>query len=137
MISNDEVQSALITYIKSKPAVTGALLAGEAEIREDQWQGDVFTYPCVRLRLISNVPLGATKECSVARVRMSWMVFSESSNSAEADRIAGVIYEELHRKQFVSNSIQFYLRGVDLIPAARINERTWRSEVLMDGTIGG
>jgi hypothetical protein len=58
------------------------------------------------------------------------LAFSEEASSQQADRIAGIIADELHDKQFTSNGIAFGVRTSDLIPAVRTDERTWRSENL-------
>jgi len=134
MITNDQIQSALVTYTKSRANITSAL-GNSVEIREDQWQGQDFSYPNIRIRIISNASLGNTKECHLANVRVSWMVFSESPNSKEADKIAGVIYNEFYGKQFRYDGILFYCQGLDLIPAMRIDERTWRSEAIFEVTV--
>lgn len=134
-IRNDQIQSALIAYAKGKSNITDEITDGAEEIREDQWQGTTFTYPNVRLRLISNVPIshkGCRHDISIA-----WMVFSESSSSLEADRIAGIISNELHTRQFTSNNFAFSLRTTNLVPAMRVDDRTWRSEVLMNGIVSG
>ena len=61
------------------------------------------------------------------------MVFSESDNSLQADRIAGIINNELNGKQFITDNIAFSLRMTNLIPALHITEKTWRAECLMSG----
>jgi len=130
MIPNDEIQAALVAYAKSKATILSKL-SDTAEIREDQWQGRTFTYPAVRLRLVSNKPL----ECS-QELEFAWQVFSENSSSQQADDICGTINDEFHRKSFDSNGLRF--TGVicsDLIPAFRMNERTWRAECLMRATM--
>ena len=64
-------------------------------------------------------------------------MFTEDSSSLEADQIAGIISTELHTRQFSSNNFAFSLRLTNLVPAIRIDERTWRSEVLMSGIVSG
>lgn len=130
MIPNDEIQAALLDYAKSKSSITGALTDSD-EIREDQWQGREFSYPAVRIRLIANRSLECNQE-----IEFAWQVFSENSSSQQADDICGIINDEFHRKSFVSNGIRF--TGVlcsNLVPAIRIDERTWRAESLMEATM--
>ena len=55
----------------------------------------------------------------------------------QADRIAGIIQDELHDKPFSQGSLLIALRTDDLIPATRSNMRTWKSEVLMNGIVSG
>lgn len=143
MIRNDELQAALVARLKANTTITPLLGSGmyadetwERDIREDQWQGTPFVYPNIRVRLLPMTALG-DKDCPQVRFSVSLLVFSESGNSLEADRIAGIINNELHGKSFVSNSIEISTRLASLIPAVRSDERTWRSEVLMNGIASG
>ena len=129
--SNDEIQAALLAYIKSKTSITSVITS--TEMREDQWQGTTFTYPAIRIRMISNVP--SNTNCNYNNISVSIMVFTEDASSQNDDKIAGIINETLHDKSFVSNGIAFYLRTTNLIPAFRSDIRTWRSEVLMNGIV--
>jgi len=129
--SNDEIQAALLAYIKDKATITAVITS--TEMREDQWQGTTFTYPAIRIRMISNVP--SDTNCNYNNISVSFMVFTENASSQEADRIAGIINQALHDKSFVSNNIAIFLRTTNLIPAFRSDIRTWRSEVLMNGIV--
>jgi hypothetical protein len=128
VLRNDQVQSAWITRLKANTTVL-AELDDNDEIREDFWQGDKFTYPNIRVRVISNTPQ-AGRDCNLHDIVISTMVFSEEPSSQQADRIAGIIMTELHDRQFTSNGIAFGVRTSDLIPAVRTDERTWRSEAI-------
>ena len=143
MIRNDQIQSALISKLKANTTITPLLASGtyadetwERDIREDQWQGTAFGYPNVRVRLLPSSPIG-DKDCSIVKFSVSFLVFSESGSSLEADQIAGIINNELHGKTFTSNSIVISLRLESLIPAIRSDINTWRSEVLMNGIASG
>lgn len=136
MVRNDEAQAAIIAYLKSKTAITDLLTAGATEIREDTWQGDVFTYPNIRVRLIDNIPQDG-RDCNLHRVIFSCMAFSEEYSSLQADQIAGIIVETLHDTSFYSNNFHFSLRGTSLVPAIRSDERTWRSEAIMSALVSG
>ena len=133
MRRNDEIQAALIAWAKANTTITAEV--GADEIREDQWQGDGFAYPNIRLRLISNNPL--TPDCNYSTVSLSWLVFSEDNSSLEADRIAGIISNELHEKSFQSNNIAFMFNVTNLVPAIRSDRNTWRSEVIVNGVASG
>lgn len=134
MKSNNEVQAAFVSYLKSNSTITGTVSA--AEIREDQWQGREFDYPNIRVRLISNTPIGS-ESCGLSRVALSVMVFTEDASSLNADRIAGIINLVLHGRSFSSNGIAFACRTTNLIPALRSDIQEWRSEVLMNATVIG
>lgn len=135
MLRNDEIQTALIAKLKGNATIV-ALLSSSEDIKEDQWQGADFIYPAVRLQLNSNQPL-AGGDCRHLRIGLSILVFSESDNSLEADKIAGIINNELHEKQFSSNGIAISLRTTNLIPAVKSDVRTWRSQILMTGIASG
>jgi hypothetical protein len=61
------------------------------------------------------------------------MAFSESDNSLQSNKIAGIINNELNGKQFIASNIAFSLRMTNLVPAIRIDAKTWRAECLMSG----
>ena len=139
MQRNDLIQSAIVAYLKSQATVL-AELKDPDEIREDQWQGSTFTYPNIRVRLISNIPL--ENNCDGSTVVMSILAFSEEASSHEADRIAGIINTALcgseeKGKSFEYQSIRFSTFPNNLIPAIRSDKNTWRSEVLIRATVSG
>ena len=129
--SNDEIQAALLAYIRTKATITAVITS--AEMREDQWQGTTFTYPAIRIRMISNVP--SSMQCNYNNISLSFLVFTEDASSQNADRIAGIISQALHDRSFSSNNIAFYLKTTNLIPAIRSDKTTWRSEVMMNGIV--
>ena len=135
MLRNDQVQAAIVAYIKAQSTITAELKDGADEIREDNWQGREFTYPNIRVRLISNEP--ADPECNLHSVTLSFLVFSEDPSSQEADRIAGIINNTLHGRSFQSNNISFSMRTTSLVPAIRSDERTWRAETLIQASASG
>jgi hypothetical protein len=108
---------------------------GEDEVREDFWQGREFTYPNIRIRLISNTP--ADPECNLHSVTLSFMVFSEDPSSQEADEIAGIINNTLHGRSFQSNNISVSMRTTSLVPAIRSDNNTWRAETIMTASASG
>ena len=131
----DQVQAGLISYLKGKSDVTDELvtpanLTGADEIREDHWEGAEFTYPNIRVRLISNVPVD--DGCQLSKVAVSFMCNSEDYSSQEADRISGIINNTLHGNSFSSNSIAFSARLTNLLPARKTDVRTWTSEAIFN-----
>ena len=128
MLRNDQIQAAWVDYLKDNTNILAELTDND-EIREDFWQGPTFTYPNIRVRIVSNTPQEG-RDCNLHDVVIGTLAFSEEASSQQADRIAGIIMTELHDKQFTSNGIAFGVRTSDLIPAVRTDERTWRSEAL-------
>ncbi len=135
MLGNDEIQAAYIAYLKNLSDITEEIPAGSDEVREDQWQSKNFTYPNIRVRLISNDPDLA--QCDLHSVLLSNMVFSEEYSSQQADKIAGIIGITLHERSFVSNGIAFTTTVTDLVPAIRCDAQTWRSEAIMNAKVSG
>ena len=138
MLRNDEIQTAIIAYLKAKSAIYSLLITidnttGYQEIREDQWQGTEFDYPNIRVRMISNAPFGDSDQCDASTFTVSIMVFSQDYSSQEADKISGIISTSLHAKSFIQGSVSMFLRTTNLIPAVRSDTLTWRAECLMQG----
>ena len=59
MITNNTIQAALISKLLANITITAELDDAE-EIRENEWQGTAFSYPNIRVRIISNDPLENT-----------------------------------------------------------------------------
>jgi hypothetical protein len=136
MLRNDQIQAAIIAKLKANTTIV-AELASSAEIKEDQYQGTEFSYPGVRVQLNSNEPLTQDANCHHTRIGLSILVFTEDDNTLEADRIAGIIHNELHAQQFTQSGIAISLHTTNLIPAIRSDIRTWRSQILMSGIASG
>lgn len=129
----DEIKMGLIAYLKARTAITNLLYNDDAdEIKEFMWQGTVANYPGVRLRI--NAPVSPFANCNLINFSASILVFSEKDSSAEADYIAGIIANTMRGTAFHSSGIAFTSRVTNIVPAIRQDERTWRSEVLMNGT---
>jgi hypothetical protein len=133
MINNLSIQTALVAYLKSKAAITAVVSV--TEIREDQWQGTEFSYPNIRVRMISNRP--RETNCDVSEVNFAIQIFSQQDSSIEAEQIAVIINTALHARSFESVGIRFSVQTMNQIPAFRQDVRTWRSELLMRATATG
>jgi len=129
----DEIKMGLIAYLKSKTAITSLLYNDDDdEIKEFMWQGTVANYPGVRLRI--NPPVVPFANCNIINFSASILVFSEKDSSAEADYIAGIIANTMRGTSFHSSGIAFTSRVTNVVPAIRQDERTWRSEVFLNGS---
>lgn len=131
---NDQIKAGIVAKLKANATIL-AELNDTSEVRESQWQADNFSYPNIRVRAISNKP--TMGNCNLSTIQIGIAVFSEEDSSQEADRIAGIIANELHTQSFTSVAIKFALSVGDLNPAIRIDENTWMSEVLVNGTANG
>ena len=136
MLRNDQIQGAIIAYLKNLSDITDSLSPNDAdEIREDQWQSKNFKYPNIRVRLISNDINPA--QCDLHSVLFSCLAFSENTSSQQADEIAGIIGITLHERSFLSNTLAFTTTVTDLVPAIRSDLRTWRSEAIIKASVSG
>lgn len=135
IVRNDQIKSAIVARLKSNVTVLSQL-KDTTEIREAQWQERSFSYPNIRVRVIESLPTAAN--CNFSTIKVSIGVFSEDASSQEADRIAGIIGNELHTQSFTSATIHFSGLLVEkLIGAIRVDDRTWMSEIILSGTANG
>lgn len=131
-LTNDVIQAAMIAWLKTKPLITAEVVSPE-EIKEDQWGGSVYSYPGIRVRLISNIPTGhqgCPQTCTIGV-----QVYTEDASSLNADRIAGIIAKEIHDNSFIQNSIQLGIQVTNLVPAYHRDAQTWMAEVLLSANI--
>lgn len=140
MIPNNTVQAAIILFLKSKVAITSLLVdnAGVAhpdEIREVEWQGDTFAYPNIRVDLGTQTDAIEETNCDISNITFSILIFSELYSSKEANSMAGVIANIIHKKSMTSGGVQFVRIICTLVPAIRKDERTWRSEIICQSSI--
>lgn len=127
MIDIIDVQSAWISRLKSLTSIT-SLLANADEVREDSWKGDVFLYPNIRVKVIEILP-NINAQCWDESSTIL-KIFSEEKTSREADLIAGVVAEYLHKRSFSQNSIKFWSSVVErLVGADPIGDTVWKAEV--------
>lgn len=136
MIDNRVIQTDFITYLKGQ-ATLSALLAGgtNAEVREDQYQGTVFSYPAIRVAVLSQDPIVEREQCDHARLTLTIRCFAEGASSRPADNLAGVVNSILHRHQMQGTGWYAWIRSTSLIGAIRLQERLWRSEAMFAGVV--
>lgn len=134
LITNNEIQAAIVTWLKSRTLITNELYDSE-QIKEEQYQGTLSVYPAIRVRLISNKP--ENKQGCVQPITLGIQVYTEDSSSKNCDKIAGIIGKELHSKQFSVSGFLFGMFITDLVPAYRRDAQTWMSEVLIKADVAG
>ena len=128
MVSNDIIQAALLAKVQSITALTAALADGANGIKQLNYKGTDFGYPCVRLALEGQTEI-AEMSCP-SQVDFSFYVFSEKSSSKEADQIAGIIVSAIRGLSFQQGTVKFVkIRIVENIPAIAQDEVTWRSQI--------
>ena len=131
MISDELIQSDLIAKLKTIASVTSILPDGTSGIRELQWQGDTFLYPCVRLDLEQNEYVFDEQErCQLYQIEFSLYIFSEERSSKQCSQIKGLLENYLTGKGWTgTNSKYTRLRLIDNMPAIREDANTWRSQI--------
>ena len=131
MISDNLVQQDLITKLKTIATVTNVLGDGVSGIKELEWQGDTFKYPCVRLDLESNEYVFDEQElCQLYSIEFSLYIFSEERSSKQCSQIKGLLENYLTGIGWTGTNAKYTrLRLIDSVPAVREDERTWRSQL--------
>jgi hypothetical protein len=128
MISNDIIQAAILAKTQTTTTLTVALTDGANGIKQLNYKGTDFHYPCVRLALEGQTDLSETS-CP-SRVEFSFYIFSEKASSKEADQIAGIIVSAFRGLSFSQNSIKFVkINILENIPAIAQDERLWRAQI--------
>lgn len=123
-----EVRSSLISYIKAIQALLSFDANFPLEVRELTWQGDKFSYPCVRVGQVVLTPMNET--CSAHKVEGSVMCFSELPSSLQADQMADIVFQALHGKSFSHGSVKFAGMKCQQLEAVRVEESSvWQSTI--------
>src|SRR5512144_3108228 len=98
MISNDLIQAAIISKLLTDTALIAWLTArGVAdEIREAQYQGTEFNFPCVRVQVGSQQPDG-NGPCYTTTGETPFTIYcySEADSSQQSDQLAGLVDDAL------------------------------------------
>lgn len=131
MISDELLQADLIAKLKTITSVTSILPDGTSGIRELQWQGDTFLYPCVRLDLEQNEYVFDEQErCQLYQIEFSIYIFSEERSSKQCSVIKGLLENYLTGRGWTGTNAKYTrLRLVDNMPAIREDANTWRSQI--------
>jgi len=105
MISLEVVQAEIITLLKDD--IDLGLRVG-VEIREEQWQGTQFDYPCIRTSAVSAIPMGEDL-CGPnnSRNRFSVLSMAEDASSQNADINMGLAIKALAGRVFTGAATAF------------------------------
>jgi len=129
MRTTDEVQTALIEYLKAQASLT-VLLASANEIKEPEWQGADFVYPAVR---VENTIHPNKMYCAPDDVDITVYCLSEKKSSLQCSRLASAVAQLLHNRSGLagSNGVRFvFLRVVEIpYPAQQEGQSIWISAV--------
>ena len=136
MIDNNLIQAALLAKAQSVAAITTALAAGADGIKELDYKGTDFSYPCIRIALEGQTDIAGTNTHCPSQVDFSFYVFSEKASSKEANQIAGKVVSAFRGMSFSQSGVKFVkIRILENIPAIAQDERTWRAQIRCQSTI--
>ena len=122
MIAPDLLQAALIATLRADAALITALPELANGVREAQWRGTAFQYPCVRVGRPSLVPYG-NGTCSGRDSRASWEIhaISKADSSLTAQDLQGLILAALEGYQLSTADLKtIAIRPVTLSPVAPV-----------------
>ena len=132
MISISDIQAAFVTSLRADSLVT-AVIPGD-EVRKNQWQGKDFVYPNIRVDMLPERP-ATMSNCEGNYVDVQFRVFSEKTSSKEANDIAVIIANKFHNKSLTMGAMSFRLVCASLVPANRVDQKTWEAQVRFNGTV--
>lgn len=126
MITALQLQSATIAWMKSNLVIPPVLTE---EIREHQWQGNVFVYPNIRVRVGQLITL-LRNECDVSGTSVDVLIHSNKPSSLEAETISQAIIVQMNHRRFIYSGIQYISIKASQTSAFRVeSEGMWRSIV--------
>lgn len=136
MLDNDLIQAAILAKAQTLSTLIALLPDGLQGIRELNWKGSDFAYPCVRVSLESQIDSSETNIHCPSNIDFSFYIFSETASSKQANSLAGKIVSGLRGIGFAQNNIKFVqIKILESIPAIAQDERTWRAQVRCRSTI--
>ncbi len=128
--TGNDVQAAWVAYLKSQITLT-SLLANNSQVKESQWQGEIFSYPAVRV----SVDFFPSINGCIPRANVFISIFSEQKSSDEASTIAGVIQNLVHRKPFTSAGVTSFMVIVQEVTHPERSIFAWQSEIKLNTLI--
>jgi len=131
MPDNETAQSSWIAYLKSKPQLV-ALLDSSLQIKEQQWQGDAFLYPAVRV-YIDYYP--SVNGCGTDKIDVYIDVFSDEKSSKQAAHISATLDAILQKHPFEQNGIKYPMVWVKEIKHPVRDIYAWKSCLVIKGLV--
>lgn len=125
----ETTQAAWIAYLKSKTQLV-SLLDSSLQIKEQQWQGDEFKYPAIRVA-VDYFP--SVNGCGTDDIDVMIDVFSEEKSSKQAAHIAAVLQSILHKHPFSQNGVKFPMVNVQKIQKPFRDIFAWKVSVPIKG----
>lgn len=128
MITNNDSQAALIAWLKANTAILALDSNFPVEIREEDWQGEDFSYP--NIRVSCEITAGECYDDLFSIISC----FSEQKSSQEAQNIAGTVATQIHKKTFEQNSIRFSALTVKTVRAVQ-EDGVWQARVEVNAKV--
>lgn len=125
----ETTQAAWIAYLKSKTQLV-SLLDSSLQIKEQQWQGDEFKYPAIRVA-VDYFP--SVNGCGTDDIDVMIDVFSEEKSSKQAAHIAAVLQSILHKHPLSQNGVKFPMVNVQKIQKPFRDIFAWKVSVPIKG----
>lgn len=130
MVSNELIQAAILAKAQSVAAITTLLADGASGIKELNYKGTDFHYPCIRIAVEGQTDISGTNISCPSQVDFSFYVFSEKPSSKEANQIAGSIVSFFRGLSFSQGGVKFVKINItENIPAIAQDELTWRAQI--------
>ena len=136
MISNELIQAAILAKIQATVSITSLLADGINGIRELNYKGTDFAYPCIRIALEGQTDIAGTNTHCPSQADFSFYIFSEKSSSKETNQIAGKVVTAFRGLSFSQSTVKFVkINILENIPAIAQDERTWRAQIRCQSTV--
>ena len=131
MLSINTIAAAIITNLKADASLIAFLtrFGCENEIRELDYQGDTFLYPCVRVDVGTENPNddGVCHD-TVSGLAFRVYCFSERNSSYECSELAKLVYDALNRYQLTGTGFSTTrMVAASLTRPTRTPDRIWQT----------
>lgn len=147
MINTNDIQSVIISTLKADTTLTTAL-GGDTEIREDDWPGPDWNFPCVRVAINTTTPISPGK-CHLTElfVTFSIFVFTQPSlsvttydaSSLQCSNLMDNVVEAIFGQKIESSGLFVAMTAVNVTgqnaPVPEFPPGGWRGEVLCEMTV--
>lgn len=127
MISPDSLQREIINLLKGNTPLVTAI---GSEIREDQWQGTKFVYPCVRVDVGLGVPVG-DGNCQDTISRVNWVVqaYDENPSSNICGNLIALVFNALFLNQIFATDFSIMtIESSGWLAPYRARSGVWRAD---------
>lgn len=122
MITNNDAQAAWVAWLKANASILALSSTFPVEIREEHWQGEVFSYP--NIRIACEITGG---EC-IDDCLVTISCFSEEKSSKESQTISATVANAVHNKPFTQSNLRFSAIRAKTLRAVQENG-VWKADV--------